>query len=239
MKILSLLALLILSINSYAKQSFTVLYHGDTKPITLEIPAIVKKDVVLEAKQKLVFNFDPETTRGLNAEIKIIKDGNQISFGGTSINRSLIEIKTAKIDELNTSVSVRFIESTKILEPISNGLANPEIKNGIVSFVTGNLENSNLYAIKLSITEKRVFKKETIINNKELTKNDLVIEQVSNSKYKVSIDLNKASDNKFDQMKKNTINIKLSSKFDFKNIINLEQIGPINFEKELTSFNQE
>lgn len=239
MKILSLLALLILSINSYAKQSFTVLYHGDTKPITLEIPAIVNKDIVLEAKQKLVFNFDPETTRGLNAEIKIIKEGNQISFDGTSINRSLIEIKTAKIDELNTSVSVRFIESTKILEPISNGLANPEIKNGIVSFVTGNLENSNLYAIKLSITEKRVFKKETIINNKELTKNDLVIEQVSNSKYKVSIDLNKASDNKFDQMKKNTINIKLSSKFDFKNIINLEQIGPINFEKELTSFNQE
>ncbi len=239
MKILSLLALLILSVNSYAKQSFTVLYHGDTKPITLEIPAIVNKDVVLEAKQKLVFNFDPETTRGLNAEIKIIKDGNQISFDGTSINRSLIEIKTAKIDELNTSVSVRFIESTKILEPISNGLANPEIKNGIVSFVTGNLENSDFYAIKLSITEKRVFKKETILNNKDLTKSDLVIEQVSNSKYKVSIDLNKASDNKFDQMKKNTINIKLSSKFDFKNIINLEQIGPISFEKELTSFNQE
>lgn len=235
MKTISLLALILITFNSYAKQTFTILYHGDTKPITLEIPAIVNKDVILEAKQKLIFNFDAETTRGLNAEIKINKDGNNINFTGSSINRSLIEVKTSKIDENNTNVFVRFIESSKILEPISNGLANTTLNNGILSFVTGNLENANLYSLQLTIIEKRIFKKEIILNKKELSKNDLVIEQVSNTKYKISIDLNKASENKIDLIKKNNVIINLKSKYDFNNVINMEQIGAVNFEKELST----
>jgi hypothetical protein len=239
MKVLSLFVLLVLSINLQAKQSFTVLYHGDTKPITLEIPAIVNKDVVLEAKQKLIFNFDPETTRGLNAEIKIVQDGNRISFNGNSINRSLIEIKTAKIDQNNTNVYVKFIASEKILEPISNGIANAVIDNDILSFVTGNLENNNLYAIKLMITEKRIFKKEVILSESEVKKEDIVIEQVSSAKYKVSIDLNKLTNHKLDKNKRNTILLKLNSKYNFEQVINMEQIGPVNFEKEIVTNNQQ
>lgn len=238
MKIISLFAMLFLSINTYAKQSFTVLYHGDTKPITLEIPAIVNKDIVLEAKQKLIFNFDPETTRGLNAELKIIKDGNKISFDGSSINRSLIEIKTAKIDELNTNVYVKFIASEKILEPISNGLANANIKDSIISFVTGNIENANLYSIKLMITEKKIFKKAIIMAETEIKKEDMVIEQVSNTKFKVSIDLNKIANQKLETNRRYFVNLKLNSKYNFDNIINMEQIGPVSFEKELTTNNQ-
>lgn len=232
MKSLALLFSFLLSMNLLAKQSITIHYLGDTKPITLDVPVVVNKDGVdTKTSKKITLNFDQATTLGLNADLTITIEKENVQIEGTSINKSLIKAIINEENKLDTKIDLSFMASDEIMSPLKYGMTDPEIKNNELQFVAGNLSNKNLYKLSIKILQKKFLKKDELIVEKEITENDMTIEKITETQNRVTVDLNKLTNGNFKANAKNEISVKLGINYDFKNIINLKQIGKIIVEK--------
>jgi hypothetical protein len=222
--------------NILANEVYTIHYLGDTKPMTIEVPIIVNKDGnnLFKSKSKITLIFDEASTKGLNADFHIKIENKVLSIEATSINKSIIKVESTSNDASNFIGKVSFIPSETILAPLSNGITEPILKNDLLSFYTGKLTGSKLYKLKLLIVQKKFLKKDEEVLNKELTEEEMTLENISETKNLVTIDLKKITNGNFIASRKNEITVTLSSTFNFLNVVNLNQLGPVSFIKSKT-----
>jgi hypothetical protein len=217
-----------------AKEIFKLHYLGDLKPLTIEIPSIIKNESnIIEKKiTKLTVHFDPETTLGLNAELEVTLENRQLYFNAKSINKSIIVLDKLEHSSNIVNAYIKFVNSEKVLAPISNGLKELNITNNILSFYTGKLNNTEMFSLNLVVIRNKFLKKDDVIFNKLLNESDYTRESITDKIDKVSIDLNKVK--VLESNKKYSISILLKSTYDFKNVINLNQLGEAEFYQSIT-----
>jgi hypothetical protein len=234
----------LISYKTMANEVYTVHFLGDPKPLVLRLKSVINKDSNENPSQtsSIIFNFDKETTLGLNADFTVSKNRKDLTIVATSINKSLVYLsETVRENENHISdieAYVKFIDSEEIISPIKNGMTDLSFKNNQLSFYAGILSNPKLYKMHLQIIRKKILAHDETLIERDLGLDDLVLESMQNEKNKVSIDLEKITNGKFDEKHKYEINISIELNYDFKNIINLEQIGPIKVGRSLTIFNQ-
>lgn len=237
MKMISFALLFVMAFNLNARVVANVHYMGDAKPIDVSIPTINNKGGTTTLENStLIFNFEKESTLGLNADFIIDVTDNKINMTGNSINRSFIEVVTTQINNKTYTANVRFIPSDKIIAPIKNGISQLSLKNNELSFYAGDLQDEKAYTIHLKIKKKKVFKEDTIIDQ-DLKIQDYSINKIDDERSNIIIDLNKITADKFNINDRNTIELTTRINYDFKNIINLEQVGQKSYTKTLTTPN--
>jgi hypothetical protein len=209
-----------------AKQVVVFHYLGDAKPVTIEIPKVENKSGVQTLENsKINFSFEEQSTLGLNADFNITIDGNTISIEGNSINKSIINVQTARIDDKTFNAFVKFIPSEEIFSPVKFGITVPILKNNELTFITGKLSNKDSFNLNFKIIRKHLFKSDEEIINRKITEIDYTTEVITDGKTKVILDLNKLTNNKFDAARRNEVTISIALTYDFKNVVNLSQLG--------------
>ena len=238
-KTILLLAFLLISFETFAKQSIVIHYLGDSKPITVAIPKAntnVEKNATADftnIEKTLTLIFDKNSTLGVNADFTIDIDNQDIQISAKSINNSIVEVIKSEDKNKNIIGNVKFTDSSEILAPVKFGLSPLTYKNGILSFYAGNLENEKLFTLSISITHKKIFHNQVIINNKVLKAEDMVIEKINNDKSLITIDLNKLTNKGIDSNLEYDITVALKSTFPMTNVVNIDQLGILNSTRNL------
>lgn len=219
------------SLHLLAAQTYTIHYLGDAKPIVLEVPTITNKggNGPIVQNAKIILNFDSNTTLGLNADFKISIDGEKVSIEGNSINRSIIEVNKNIIDDHNIIANIKFIPSETILAPIKNGITELKLTGNQLEFVTGNLSDESLFNLNLKIERRRLFKSDSVLIDRKMTKDDITTEVINETQTRVHIDLDKITNGKFSDANKVEVTVRMNLTYNFENVVNIKQLGNITF----------